>query len=249
MHELLLGAVQSQVDLWGVSQRLSRDQDGKLPLRLYVQPTFLVGVQRWVVDFLAGVSIDPDHAEPSLLPQTHTVRLTNPKPSGIAGRVSLRAPPGWVIKPARFSFHIGPRSTFEQVLQIRYGQNESAGVKSIVASVTFENEPDLNLELPLVIKLGIEDVDVWGFALLEGGKLVLRHGITNRSERSLSFRSFATAPGRSRQLRVVADLAPGQTTTVEYHFNNPAGLSGRKVRLGLKELGGPRQHTIDLTGP
>lgn len=249
LHALHLGPAASQVDLWGRSTRLTVGSDGGLSLRLYPQPTYLTGVERWVVDFLAGVTIDPTMAEPSLVPQTHTVTLTNTGTTSISGQVALEPPSGWVVKPPRYNFHIGPRSEFEQVLQIRYGQNDPAGTKLLRAMVSFDNQGSLSLELPLAIELGIEDVDVWGFALLEGDTLVLRHGITNRSSRTLSFRSFAAAPGRSRQFRVISALAPGQTTTAEYHFKNANAFTGRTVRLGLKELGGPRHHTIDLVGP
>ena len=100
-----------------------------------------------------------------------------------------------------------------------------------------------------MLELGLEDVNVWGMALLEGDRLVLRHGITNQSTDRLSFRSSAMVPGRSRQFRVITALEPGQSTTVEYLFNNATTTAGRMVRLALRQVDGPRRHVIEITAP
>ena len=135
------------------------------------------------------------------------------------------------------------------MVEIRFAHNEPAGAKRLDAVVDFDSESPWHVEVPLVLQLGIKDVDVWALALLESDRLVLRHGITNRSDRTLSLRSSAAVPGRSRQFRMVASLAPGATTTEEYRFDDADVLSGRTVRLALREVNGPRTHSIELTAP
>lgn len=249
VYELQLGSARRQIDLWGRATPLPPTADGRQEVRVFAEPTFVEGVDRWVLDFIAGMGISPDEAELSLIPMTHTVRLRNSGSRQLAGRVLLQTPSSWEVKPREFGFRLSPQSTLEQPVEIRYSHNEPAGTKRFDAVIDFDTEPKLHLEVPLALQLGIKDVDVWAFALLEGDRLVLRHGITNRSARPLNFRSFATVPGRSRQCRVVASLAPAATTTTEYRFDNAAALSGRTVRLDLHEVDGPRSHSTELVAP
>ncbi len=249
VYDFQVGAARRQIDLWGRSTPLANSDEGRRKVRLYQQPVFIDGMERWLVEFAAGARITPDRSELSLLPQTHLLELNNTGDRLLAGRVTLQAPDNWEVRPSRFAFQLSPNSSFAQPIELRYGHNEPAGPKQIVAQVDFESEPRYHLELPLILELGIEDVDVWALAFIEGGRLVLRHGVTNRSARPLSFRSFATVPGRSRQFRVVPALPPGETLTSEYRFDTANKLAGRMVRLGLREVNGTRNHTIELAAP
>ena len=85
-----------------------------------------------------------------------------------------------------------------------------------------------------------------GHALLAGDDAIVRHRVTNRSDQMLNLRSFAFAPGRSRQTRLVAQLLPGQTTTLEYHFASAEPLRGRRIRLQLRDLDSQRIHNIEV---
>ena len=249
IHRLQLGAAHRQIDLWGRVTELTPLEDGWREVSVYAQPTFIDGVDRWLVDFVAGVALEPNQVEVSVLPQAHLIKLTNTGTQPRSGRLVLQTPAHWEVRPSAFAFHLAPYSTHEQSVEIRYGHNEPAGFKRIQAAIEFSSEPRLKLQVPLTVELGIKDVDVWGFALLEGDRLVLRHGITNRSASPLSLRSFATVPGRSRQFRVIASLAPGATTIAEYHFSRADALANRTIRLGLREINGTRTHSIELTAP
>ena len=248
-YEFQLGSAEYQVDLWGRAIPLGHSSDGHRQVRLYREPVFVDGIERWLIEFASTLEITPGRSEMSLLPRTHTIRLSNAGKRLLAGQVALQTPRNWEVRPRKFGFRLPARSSYEQPVELRFAHNEPAGAKQIRLIIDFETEPSYHLEIPLTLEVGIKDVDVWGFAFLEGDRLVLRHGVTNRSPQPLSFRSFATAPGRSRQFRVIASLAPGQTTTAEYRFENAATLAGRAVRLGLREVDGARQHSIELTAP
>jgi hypothetical protein len=248
-YEFQLGSAQRQIDLWGRATPLADGADGRRKVRLYPQPVFIDQVGRWLVDFIASVELVPAKVEHSLLPQTHALRLKNTGKKQLSGRVELKVPRGWEVRPRHFGLRLAPHSQFDQPIELQYGPNEPAGIKEIVAVVDFDSDPPSQVEVPLALELGIRDVDVWGFVFLEGDRLVLRHGVTNRSGQPLSLRSFATAPGRSRQFRVIPSLAPGESTTAEYHFKGAEALAGRTVRLGLREVDGPRSHTIEMLAP
>ena len=93
-------------------------------------------------------------------------------------------------------------------------------------------------------------MDVFGLALVESQKLLLRQTVTNRSADVLSFRATANVPGRQRQYRPIANLGPGDSQTVEYRFSNAHNLIGRQVQLSLRELNdGSRVHSFELRVP
>ncbi|MCH7813598.1 MAG: hypothetical protein IID40_06210 [Planctomycetes bacterium] len=243
------GSAERQIDLWGRVTPLTNSQDGRRRVRLYNQPIFVDGIERWLIEFASTVTLNPARSEMSLLPQTHRIGFSNSGPRPLSASVTIEAPRGWGVRPRRFALRLSPGASHQQPVEFRYARNEPAGPKLIRAIVDLESEPKYHFVIPLTLELGIDNVDVWGFTFLEGDRLVLRHGITNRTQQPLSFRSSATAPGHSRQFRVITGLAPGETTTAEYRFRNAAELTGRTVRLGLREIDGPRTHTIELTAP
>jgi hypothetical protein len=161
----------------------------------------------------------------------------------------LQAPSGWQISPQRFAFRMPADIGRQQPVEIRYPPNEPAGRKEITAHVVFETEPPYVLDIPLRFELGLDKIDVTGFTFREGSDLVVRQVVTNRSGGPVSFRSFAIAPGRSRQIRVVHNLKPGVTVNQEFRFKSGDELSQRTIRLGLREIDGPRRHIIELEAP
>jgi hypothetical protein len=84
---------------------------------------------------------------------------------------------------------------------------------------------------------------------VQENRLVVRHGVKNRSQEIVSFRGFAAVPGRPRQYRVYTALQPGQSIVKEYHFANAASLSGRTLRAGLRGLDGERAHNLEIVAP
>jgi hypothetical protein len=44
-------------------------------------------------------------------------------------------------------------------------------------------------------------------------------------------------------------LQPGRTAVKEYEFVNGPGLSGRMVRVGLREVDGPRMYNESIEVP
>jgi len=96
----------------------------------------------------------------------------------------------------------------------------------------------------------MQNIEVRGKAVVEGGDLLLRHTLRNQSESVVSFRSIAGVPGRQRQYRPIPNLGPGQTQTIEYRFRDAENLIGRHINLTLRELNdGPRQHNLQLLVP
>ncbi len=248
-RKLQLGAATEVCDMWGARTPLVRTADGQHLLHLGPAPVFVRGAEDWLIKFLAELKIAPQRVDFSIEPQRHTLTVTNPRNTALSGEMTLSAPDRWEIAPRRLRFALEPGESAQFDLDVRQPQNVTAGTQTLNVHVELLSAPKYTLDAPLTFDLGLADVDVWGYAVIEGDHLLVRHGVTNRSGATLSFRGFATYPGRSRQYRVINELLPNQTLTTEYRFSNVEAPSGRRIRLGLREVNGPRIHNLEVIVP
>ena len=248
-HAIQLGRASRQIDLWGQAIPLKRNDLGQQIVQLSAMPILVDHVEPWLVDFRTSMKLKPAHVESGQELVSFALEMAYQDAMPITGHGRLEAPEGWEIRPRNFSFALMQRRTERLMFQARIPHNEPVGRKRILAKVTLD-ETGYYLEIPLEIEVGLSDVEVFGLALVESQKLLLRQTVTNRSTEVLSFRATANVPGRQRQYRPIANLAPGETQTVEYRFSNPRDLIGRHVQLSLRELNdGPRVHSLELQVP
>jgi hypothetical protein len=247
--EIQLGEEARAVDLWGRTVPIERTEGGLQRITLTAAPLFIEGVERWVLAFQREMRITPETVAFAFGPQEHTLRIANPSHGVLSGRVTLEVPEGWRAQPRvlEFSIPAGGESTFP--VELTYNHNEPAGIKIIEADAGISGAGGYRMRIPLRFELGLADVDVWGFATAEGNRVVVRHGVRNRSSGTLSFRAYAAAPGRDRQEKIIIGLEPGQTIEREYRFENADGLVGRSIRVSLREVSGPRMHNLQLAVP
>ena len=248
-HELQLGGATRQIDLWGDPTPLEHTKDGRQKVRLSPVPVFVDGVEQWLVAFLSQLRMEPDHVEFRIGLNTHIITLAAPVRESVSGTLELEAPETWDVRPRRFTFALPHGGTLRKEIQIRYANNEPAGKKCITAKVDFDSEGRYHMEVPLRFEVGLGGIEVWGFASRRGDRLIVRHGVLNRTDQVVSFRGFVAAPGRTRQYRVFNAMQPGQTVVTEYAFERGNELSGRELRLGLREVGGPRGHNLEVLAP
>lgn len=248
-HVMQLGEARQQVDLWGVAQPLERDDTGRQIIMLYPEPVLIGGVDRRLIDLRTAITLQPMRVESGTEFVQHGIDLLNDSVAALSGEVQLSAPDSWKVSPNSFRFDLMPQRKRRFDVGVEYPHNAPAGEKSIIARITLTNPP-YYLEVPLVISIGLADVDVWGSAVVEGGHLVLRQVITNRSDGVLHFRGSANVPGRQRQHRPVVDLRPGDTQGVLYRFEDGEALIGKLVMLSIREMNdGPRTHNLEIRVP
>jgi len=248
-HAIQLGRASRQIDLWGQSIPLKRNDLGQQIVQLSAMPILVDHVEPWLIDFRTSMKLKPTHVDSGRESVSFALEMAYQGAEPITGHGRLEAPEGWEFRPRNFSFTLTQHRTERLMFQARIPHNEPVGRKRILAKVTLD-ETGYYLEIPLEVEVGLSDVDVFGLALLEARKLVLRQTVTNRSTEVLSFRATADVPGRQRQYRPIANLAPGDSQTVEYRFSNAHDLIGRQVQLSLRELNdGPRVHSLELQVP
>jgi len=245
-HALQLGRASRQIDLWGRSVPLEKNADGLHLVRLSSLPTFVEGVERWIVDLTDSISLTPPAVESGTEIVRHTLKVGGPGVPSLSGHASIEVPPTLEVSPKSFPLRTSTGEVGEVELTIRFPHTEPAGRKPLLLRLTVGPEGRV-LEIPLFVEVGISDVEVAGTAVLEGDDLVLRHLVCNRSSQVLSFRGSAAVPGRERQYRPLSNLGPGETQAIDYRFAQASDLAGRRVRLMLRELNdGPRTHTLEL---
>lgn len=241
-----MGQADRQVDLWGRATPLKRDKHGRQIVRLTAVPIFVPGIERWLIEFRTALKLTPSHVESGTEIVKHVVTTAYRGDRPVSGSMFLKVPKKWHVAPRTLSFNVLPQRVDKRDIQVRYPHNETAGEKNITARITLTGS-GYYMEVPLLVEVGVVDLDVWGTAVVEHGVLVLRHIIRNRSESVLSFRASAAVPGRERQYRPISNLRPGDTQTVEYHFSRGVEMIGRNARLVLREVNdGPRNHNINL---
>ena len=249
VHAVQLGAATQQIDLWGQTSPIEKDEEGRHLLRLTPMPIFVPGVQRWLLEFQMAVRLDPPRVDFGASDREHRLLLANHSSTAISGEVRLIAPDSWTLEPAYFNVSLAAGRSESQSVQVVFPHTEPAGTKRIIAQMTI-SPGGYYVELPLTFELGLADLDVWAVPVIEGADLVLRHMVTNRSNEILQLRGSASAPGRSRQYKPFTNLRPGDTASAEYRISGGAALSGRTVRLMLREVGdGSRMHNLEVRVP
>lgn len=248
-HDLQLGAASDAMDMWGNSVTIERTGDGRHRIHLSAKPVYVLGIEPWLVAFRAGVTLTPRETDFAVEARRHELTLSNPYHKPISGEIVVRTPEGWDIEPRRIQFSLDAEGSSAFPVYIRHPHNESAGVKTLHAEINLVSDNKYALDIPLQIELGVHDLDVWGYAVSDGDGIVVYHGVTNRSSKPLSFQAFAVFPGMSRQYRSINELLPGQSLSVEYRFADVTPGSGKRIRLGLIEVNGPRIHNMDVDSP
>lgn len=246
---LQLGTAGRQVDLWGNSTPLRRDESGRHLVKISATPVLIDQADLTAIDLATSFSLEPAVVESGMELVRHEIVIDCRAAVSMSGEGTIVPPRGVEISPRAFSFTARAGEPVRIPVQVRYAHNEPAGRKNFTAKITLAN-PAYHFEIPMTVDVGMSNVEVSGRARVERGDLLLRHTLHNQSQSVISFRSIAGVPGRQRQYRPVSNLAPGETQSVEYRFPDAGNLIGRRVNLTLRELNdGPRQHNLELVVP
>lgn len=96
----------------------------------------------------------------------------------------------------------------------------------------------LHFDVPLLVEL--RDVRAHAESWWEGDDLVVRHTLENRSIAPVTFTAFCEIHGRPRAEGLFSDVQPGRAAVQQYRFASARALSGARLWLGIREVGGPR---------
>lgn len=238
-----------QVDLYGNVRSIARaEQDpaaGWASVAIGSMPTLIVGVDSELTRLRSGMTLDRPEIESRFEPHVRRVRFSNPFAESITGTLDLHGPEGWEIRPVGWpggGFTLAPGQRFDRPIEIRFPYNSYAGDKTLTARLRLNVEGRQDeVIIPIVVRLGLEDVGLRTVAFREGADLVVEQTVTNYGHGPINYNAFVLAAGQARQERLVMELPGGEVTVRRYRFAGGGKMAGPIViRSGLRELEGSR---------
>jgi len=239
IHATYLGAAPEQVDMWGRARPLER-LGSRHKIRLLSTPTFVRGAEVWPLKMRASFALDPPMIESSHRLHEHVIRFVNPRGTSISGVLRLKPPRGWEVRPLRIRFSLTPGQASRTRVTVRFPSNEVGGHKLMTGVFTVDADQTYELTALAPFELGLKDLEVRSFARVDRGNVIVRQTITNHGGERIDVEGYVLAPGRARQSGVFRSLDPGQTMVRKYVLDNARRLRGRGIRVGLREIHGPR---------
>lgn len=246
-----LGSSPRMFDLWGNEIPLVRPKDdaatGTVNLAVSTMPTFLTNIDGALAQLRATVAIDRPLIESTYEAHTRQFKFTNTYPTAISGTLHLAAPKGWTLTPATVNFTLNPGETFDRTVSIEFPFNSPAGPRTIQAEFAIQaTGKPVSFQMPLTVKLGLSQVSLQTMAIRDGRDVIVQMVIQNYGDKPIDYTAFALAPGQQRQERLITGLAPGRSIVRKVRFDGGKLPPGAKVRVGLKEMDGPRVLNDDV---
>src|SRR5690606_482068 len=134
---------------------------GEHTIPLTDAPVFIEGIDVNLALFRAGFSVDPPFVPAEATVHPLDIRLRNPWPMAISGRVRIAEPSQWKIEPRILAFSIPAGGEQRLPVEASFGLAEEAGPRTVVAEVELnagEQYPVLRLHAP--IELGLSTLQM-----------------------------------------------------------------------------------------
>lgn len=236
-----LGEEARRIDLWGNVEAGKQVENGR-EFRVGPMPVIIRPASPWRVKMQSGFALDNPVFESTTQSHERVVTLTNMNSLKLSGVLNLEAPPGWRIRPNKVSLDLMPGQSKSIELTIRMPSNQAAGDYMLLGRLKADGEefPSLTLRTPLRVNAPGLDVNVAAYRRGDALKVVQR--ITNRTENDLNLKAYLISPNRARDMRLIRNLAAGQTAVREYEAGEAETLTGRHIRVSVEQINGALRH-------
>jgi hypothetical protein len=176
----------------------------------------------------------------------HRLRLTNPWPTSISGRLVLVEPGGgggagrdrsWRINPRLFPFALAAGETAEFPFTISFGPSEEIGTKTFVfdTELTAVRAYDV-FKVDTPMELGMKDLAFSVTATPRGDGVELEATVSNQTTNPLTLELTAFPPGIPRQTVDIGEVLAGNQAIRRF---NVAGVypakKGKKIAVTLSD--------------
>jgi hypothetical protein len=253
--DLYLGTQPVAVDIYGNRTPLQRT-DQKQRLTLGPAPLFIEGVDMRLARFRSTFALDPEIAISSHAVHQHNLKLTNPWPRTLTGRLRLTGPGKWDFQPRITNFSIPAGGALDIPLAITFPVNETAGTHLVTAHLNLDADHAYEMDLAAPLTLGLPNLQFQSTVARDtadgsstGQDLVVTVVATNLGDEDQSFYVFAVAPDEPAQQRIISPLKGHQTVVKKFRFPASASrLAGQQLRVGLRQTDGPAvlNHLLDV---
>jgi hypothetical protein len=219
-------------------------------VRIDRHPVFIEGVDAALAVFIAGLKFTPTFVPAVMTRHEHSLRITNPWPVRITGRVQIRTagdqgrgPGQWTIEPAGVvEFALGPGESDDLPYTLSVGPGQLAGIKnlSIVAKIVADREYD-PVRVNAAVEIGLTDLELrpelqTGVGPDAAGLAVVST-VVNKSDRVRTLRLEVSSRGQPDQYVQINELRPGESI-VRRIFIRPAADAppARRVIVSLTDV-------------
>ena len=121
-------------------------------------PTFITGIDPTLARFRAGFTLDQPFILSTQTAHPRTLRLTNPWPMTVTGRLTITGPAGWTIRPFTHTFSIAPGRALDLPVDLRFPVNEAAGDKELTAELELTADRAYRVAVSTPLTVGLEGV-------------------------------------------------------------------------------------------
>ncbi len=241
-----LGQSPVVIDAFGNRSALSLQVDGTHHLTLGDVPVFVEGVDVALLRFRAGLALDRPFIESTQTPHERMLRVTNPWPTTINGRLTFTGPEGWDIRPVRHLFSLAPGRTLDLPVTFRFPINEEAGAKRLTARLELAADKPYDVIVETPMEVGLEHLTFEASVYLDSftrpghTDAVVSATVTNTSEEDVTLNLFAAHPNHPYAERLIPQLRPGATAMRTFRFPDATQRTFDKpVLVGVRETSGP----------
>ncbi len=236
-----LGQAAQLIDMWGNASP-PEVRRGDLVFDLDAMPLVIQPVEPWRGRMLDSFRLDEPGFGVQVQSQVRQISFVNTRTSRLRGDLKLIPPPGWRIAPALMSVSLAPGATFSEMVAFHLPTNQPAGRTVLTARLRALDDDFEGITLRAPIEVNAPGLDVNAAAYVDGDHVRVIHRITNRTDDALRLKSYLVSADRSRDVRLIRNLAPGQTTVREYRIDDVASVIGRHIRLTVEQVDGPLRH-------
>lgn len=240
--DLDLGGTPRIVDVWGNTPEIE-EQDGRHRVTLGPRPIIITGIDGQMALLRAGFRLDQPFIRSNQIPQQRQLLLYNPWPRTIHGHFRITSPEGWNIRPMQRTFSIPAHQQVAFPLSVQmFPRLETAGDHRLTVRLELSGEPTLSVDLHADFQVGLQEVELDSMLIVdpsnrpgEPGHAVVVQRLTNRTDRTLSIRAFATLQGHPMRENPIPQLLPGQSLITRLRFNRGAPEAAEHgVRTGIE---------------
>lgn len=252
----------TQYDMFNNQTQIPVERIGELSLPVHrVQvtrtPIIIEGVNTDLVRFLNALKITPDRLQAKSGVHNHAVKLTNPWPISVRGKLFILEPGGysdpngiidrsWEIKPRVMPFILEANQTLQIPLEIAYSLGELAGDKKLVFDIELQADEDYPLiRIERTIELGLDGIEmILSAKRSPTGVTVVSAQVTNNLDINQDFEVIAIPPNEARIRRSINGIKPGERVTREFAFTKVKSGDEVVITLMLRETSTRLNQTV-----
>ncbi len=223
-------------------------------------PIFVEGIDARLARLIASFQVTPEFLPAVAIEHQLEMRLTNPWPTSLTGRLQIVPPgsasskrgsldaatgrprKGWTIAPdGIIPINIPPGQTQVIPFSATLPPAEDAGTKQVGAILRLDSDQHLapiRLEAP--IDIGLEDIGLVAKGDLvpniDGPNAVITLQIVNRGQAERLLRLQVRVPGLPTRELVLANPPPGETITKRFVYKDAADhIRGKRIRVSITD--------------